>query len=395
MPEAVGNNSTPSPVARQRCTLPAAHPVDGSGCYASSRDIAAYFDVPHAAIIAAIDSILTAAPQYRSRPDSGNFRPVGDETLVNSPGFLLVAAALPFPVSIEDRLAWMDAFAAAKVMHDASHTRVHVHAREELPTLNRPEDVDASRMPVVFAKEGEVFATSHDVAQFFQKEHTNVLRDIDNLMKNNNIQNWRRMFTEIAEPRPADNPGRPMRKFEMNRDGFTLLAMGFTGGKALGFKMRYIEAFNAMESELRRRPSADPADLLNDPASLRSLLAGYADKVIALQGQVGDLTPKAAALDRLSQIEEGAVNPTTAAKVLGVGPKRLFSYMRQNRWIYRRPGGRNLAYQTRIEAGLLEMKIVTLRAEDGTVRILEQVLVTPKGLTTLAQQFHAPLGATQ
>ena len=46
---------------------------------------------------------------------------------------------------------------------------------------------------------------------------------------------------------------RHYRAFDMTRDGFTLLAMGFTGAKALRFKKAYIQAFNAMEAELRGR----------------------------------------------------------------------------------------------------------------------------------------------
>lgn len=39
----------------------------------------------------------------------------------------------------------------------------------------------------------------------------------------------------------------------MNRDGFSLLAMGFTGKKALEWKLKYINAFNEMERQLRER----------------------------------------------------------------------------------------------------------------------------------------------
>lgn len=363
---------------------PTVRHIGGEGYYASSREVADWFGLPHATVITAIDRILQAGPQYQRHPDPGNFRPEGDEVLMNSPGFLLVAAALPRAVTTEERLVWMDAFAAAKALADSSRTRVHVHAKEELPTLKRPEGVDASRMPVVFERDGEIFADSRDVAVYFGKEHKHVLRDIRNL-----IASEPKLGRSNFGPfKINDLTGESTSHYIMDRDGFTLLAMGFTGTKALGFKLKYIEAFNAMEAELRRRPAVDPSALLNDPASLRNLLAGYTEKVIALEGRVGELAPKAEALDRLTDAD-GAVNPTVAAKTLGVPPKRLFRYMRENRWIYRRPGGRNVAYQQRIERGELDMKVTTLRLEDGSERILEQVLVTPKGLASLAKGLAA------
>jgi phage regulator Rha-like protein len=63
----------------------------------------------------------------------------------------------------------------------------------------------------------------------------------------------------------------------MTRDGFTLLAMGFKGKKALGWKLKYIEGFNAMEATLRAQPAVDPMVALSDPATLRALLLAYPD----------------------------------------------------------------------------------------------------------------------
>ncbi len=126
--------------------------------------------------------------------------------------------------------------------------------------------------PNVFARNGAVFANSRDVAAYFGKEHRHVLRDIDQLIEKQQSpkldvgvtipDGW---FVEYVEPRPENNPGRPFRHFDMTRDGFTLLAMGFTGDRALRFKLAYIDAFNRMEAELRHHPSleaASPTDSL-------------------------------------------------------------------------------------------------------------------------------------
>jgi phage regulator Rha-like protein len=65
------------------------------------------------------------------------------------------------------------------------------------------------------------------------------------------VLNFEQMFFEANEP---DSYGRERRVVYMNRDGFTILAMGFTGKKALQFKLKYIEAFNIMEERMEQQP---------------------------------------------------------------------------------------------------------------------------------------------
>lgn len=94
--------------------------------------------------------------------------------------------------------------------------------------------------------------TSRDVAANFKKRHDNVLRDIENIKKD--LPNFEEMFFETKYP---DEYGRKQKAYIMNRDGFTLLAMGFTGKKALEWKLKYIAAFNAMEKALAQRASRE------------------------------------------------------------------------------------------------------------------------------------------
>lgn len=59
--------------------------------------------------------------------------------------------------------------------------------------------------------------------------------------------------------------------------------------------------------------------------------------------------------------------------------------MQQQRWIYERAGGKSwVAYQDRIQSGLLEHKVTTIIRNDGSEKIVQQVLVTPRGLTKLS-----------
>lgn len=89
---------------------------------------------------------------------------------------------------------------------------------------------------------------SLQVAEKFEKEHRNVLQNIDNLTAENSAV--KEMFK--ASTYKANN-GQMYRKFYMNRDGFSVLTMGFTGQKALEWKLQYIDAFNRMESIIREK----------------------------------------------------------------------------------------------------------------------------------------------
>lgn len=130
---------------------------------------------------------------------------------------------------------------------------------------------------------------------------------------------------------------------------------------------------------------ADPMIALGDPMALRGLLLTYTEKVLALEAANAELTPKAEALDRLATAD-GSLCITDAAKALQVRPKDLFSYLREHGWIYKRPGATHyLGYQTRTTSGDLEHKVTTVLRADGSEKVIEQVLVTTRGLTKLAK----------
>lgn len=106
----------------------------------------------------------------------------------------------------------------------------------------------------------QVCTSSFKVAEFFEKNHPDVVRAIDRLcdkLQSTDFQCDAKMSSEIIfeehfEDIPQPNGGTKKGKyFIMNKDAFTLLTMGFTGKRALKFKVDYINAFNAMEAELK------------------------------------------------------------------------------------------------------------------------------------------------
>lgn len=97
-----------------------------------------------------------------------------------------------------------------------------------------------------------VVTSSFQVAEHFHKEHRNVLRTIReyiNQLKNEQIDNW------FYETNYIDDKNREYPMYLMNRDGFSLLVMGFTGSEALSWKIKYINAFNSMEAQLKKQLS--------------------------------------------------------------------------------------------------------------------------------------------
>lgn len=103
---------------------------------------------------------------------------------------------------------------------------------------------------LVYLEKEEAVCSSLDVSSCFGKRHDNVLRMIVGLLKNEETQ---KMFKKSYYVDGQNKQQYPM--YLMNRDGFSLLVMGFTGKKALDWKLKYINAFNQMEKIIRERQS--------------------------------------------------------------------------------------------------------------------------------------------
>ncbi len=95
-------------------------------------------------------------------------------------------------------------------------------------------------------KKEQIVVSSRDIAETFGKRHSDILRDIENL-------NCSQKFTErnFALGSYKDSSGKTNKEYLLTRDGFTIIAMGYTGEKAMRFKEAYIEQFNQMEELLK------------------------------------------------------------------------------------------------------------------------------------------------
>jgi Rha family phage regulatory protein len=100
---------------------------------------------------------------------------------------------------------------------------------------------------LVIMHDQRAVTSSLRVAEVFGKQHKDVLETVKNLVAENSAAKF---FAEGT----YKSRGKEYPLYFMNRDGFSLLAMGFTGKEALKFKIQYIQAFDSMEATLKRLP---------------------------------------------------------------------------------------------------------------------------------------------
>jgi anti-repressor protein len=241
---------------------------------------------------------------------------------------------------------------------------------------------------LITIQDGQATASSRQIAENFGKEHKHVLRDIDSLQKD--VSNFGLMFLETTEP---DSYGRSQRIYLMNRDGFTLLAMGFTGDRAMTWKIRYIQAFNEMEKQLTQTPI---------PKTLPDALRAYAAEIEAHQvttAQLEATKPKVLFADSV-EASKTSILIGELAKILkqngiDIGQNRLFDWMRKNGYLINRNGSDyNMPTQKAMEIGLFTIKETTVNHSDGHITINKTPKLTGKGQVYFVNKFLKGVSAS-
>lgn len=237
----------------------------------------------------------------------------------------------------------------------------------------------------------QVLTNSLLVAEKFGKNHKHVLDSIRELMKGCAEKSANPMFVESMYIHPQNGQEYPM--YIMNRDGFTLLAMGFTGERALQFKLEYINAFNKMEETIKNGG-------FNVPKSFREALLLAAEQQEVIENQQKQIEEKNAKIesDKPKVLFSEAVEASKKsilirelAKIITqngyqIGEKQLYERLRKAGYLCSVGESRNQPSQTYMNLGLFEIK-KRIVMDGAETKVYNTTVVTPKGVRYFVNKF--------
>lgn len=235
---------------------------------------------------------------------------------------------------------------------------------------------------ILSTQNGEPVVSSRQIAENFDKNHRDVLRAVDNLKED--VRNFAQMFFEGTD---QDSYGREQRAYLMNRDGFTLLAMGFTGKAALEWKLKYIAAFNEMEKKLTEQPQLTRSQLL-----ATALIAAH-EELEEKDKQIETMKPKALFADAVSASSQsilvGEMAKLLSQNSIQMGQNRLFQWMRENGYLIKdkKRTDYNMPTQKSMELRLFEIKETSIAHSDGHTSINKTPKVTGIGQVYFVNLF--------
>jgi anti-repressor protein len=234
---------------------------------------------------------------------------------------------------------------------------------------------------VLKSQKGNAVTTSILIASKFGKEHRNVMRDILNLSEKIDALKFEQMFYITKLP---DSYGRLQNSYIMNRDGFSLLVMGFTGSEALKFKIEFIEAFNKMEAIIKQSLPQTFAEALQ-------LAADQQKQIEEKQRQLELQQPKVLFADSVATSEKSILIADLAKIIkqngVDVGQNRLFEWLRNAGFLLKKGNYYNTPSQIAMEMGLFEIKEQTINKPDGDIIVKLTTKVTGKGQVYFINKF--------
>lgn len=145
--------------------------------------------------------------------------------------------------------------------------------------------------------------SSLQVAEIFGKRHDHVLRDIEQILTQVPEIFIKPNFGVVEYPVRRGFGTEMVKAYLLSKDGFTLLTMGYTGEKAMKFKVAYINRFNEMEDQLANRVPDDPTSLglpdFRDPVEAAKAWALAIEEKQEVEGRLAIAEPKAAVYDEV------------------------------------------------------------------------------------------------
>ena len=173
-----------------------------------------------------------------------------------------------------------------------------------------------------------------------------------------------------------DSTGRTLKCYRLPKRESELMVMS----ESLAVQARVYDRMTELEVKQVQPVALSKMDILK-------LAMESEEGRLAAVAQLAIAKPKVAALDLIATAD-GMLNLQAAGKALQQKPNKFIQWMRENDWIYKRAGSTsNCARAEKFNAGYLTTKAHTVIKPDGTERLCEQVMVTPKGLAKLAGVF--------
>lgn len=235
---------------------------------------------------------------------------------------------------------------------------------------------------VLSMQSGEPVASSRQVAENFGKEHKDTLESIRQILAAENSAT-KSMFYETT----FENRGKQYPMYLMNRDGFTLLAMGFTVKAALEWKLKYIAAFNEMEKKLAEQPQLTRSQLL-----ATALIAAH-EELEEKDKRIAELTPDAE-FARAVCIADNCRTATSIAKDYGLTAEKLNKLLYSQRVQYKDSDGQWVLYKPYQGKGYTKnRKGKAIQRSNGKTHIPNTTVWTVEGEKLIHEQLKK-LGIT-
>lgn len=236
--------------------------------------------------------------------------------------------------------------------------------------------------------ENQVLTNSLLVAEKFEKEHSKVIRDIQNLSCSDE---FRAANFGLSSYISQQNKELPM--YVMTKDGFSFLVMGYTGSKAGMFKEEYIKAFNKMEETIKTGG-------FNVPKSFREALLLAAEQQEVIENQQKQIEEKNAKIeaDKPKVLFSEAVEASKKsilirelAKIITqngyqIGEKQLYERLRKAGYLCSVGESRNQPSQAYMNMGLFEIRKRVI-IDCGETKVYNTTMVTGKGQTYFVNKF--------
>ena len=239
------------------------------------------------------------------------------------------------------------------------------------------------------------------VAEVFGKEHKHVREAIKKLITTAENSTVKQMFSESTY-KNEQNKEQPM--FIMNQDGFTLLAMGFNGKKAMEFKLKYIEAFNAMKRQIEQSKPSVPQNYLE---ALKYLVKAEEEKQqlalenkkqqeqiitisktnMELGNKITEMLPKVSYYDKILQ-SNATMTVTQIAQDYGMSAVRMNKELESMK-IQHKVRGQWILFAQFLKGGYVHSRAVDIVRSDGSHDVKYNTEWTTKGRIFLYESLKA------